>query len=375
MSSLGAVCAIGLLAAACGGGGGTGEDADGTADSATGNGATGDTAERTFDPSLLPTTPVNPALLIDNGLADIGGDGTPSNPALDLDSIVDECSVIDAATVTTIVRSANTLGSSFDFTRETTPRASCLYRSDTHAVEIFVHRADALNNDFMQALNWIGGEVSTRPGGAGGAATLYSEDSFDIVTFYAARAEGNGWAVVVSNVGGTGMLVGADEEEGWGDLALAALDGVVDLDPGDAAPTPSDDGSAKAAPNEGPCGVYEPEDLAGAFAIDFAEENEGIATECLWRSSDSSVTIGLNVGPSGEGPDWFGATEDVGGGVYLPEFGNEAVYSGNGQLYRLSVYVRTEAYGLEPYEGGGARDRDSQPMVDALVANLIERTS
>ena len=46
-----------------------------------------------------------------------------------------------------------------------------------------------------------------------------------------------------------------------------------------------------------------------------------------------------------------------------------------GLIKEIPKFSKLALSRLEPYEFGGARDRNTQPMVDALVANLIERTS
>ncbi len=358
-------CAGALLVAACGGGGGDSSDAGGAADPA--GSASASAAGATFDQTLLPTTPVDPGIL--TVVEDTTGSG---NGAWALESVVDECSTIDATTVTSIVTNADTLGVSYDFAAETFGRASCLFKSETHGIEIFVNRADAIDDDLMEELNGFGGEVSTRPGGAGEAATLYFEDSFDLVTFYAARAERNGWAVVVINHGGTGVLGGGDEEDdAWGDLALAALDGVADSDP----PAGETETAIQADPD--PCAVYDPSELGAALETELTEtfHDDDRSPDCTWKNGDDTVEVRLSLGPASEGLGWFGATEATGDGVYRLDFGNGSVVFRDGLLFQVVVAVRTDAYGLEPYEFGGVNDRDTQPLVDALVANIIERTS
>jgi hypothetical protein len=341
-------------------------DTDGGGNDDASTGPAGALEGATFDPSLLPTTPIDVRWLAGSPNERSG----PPDPVADLESAIDDCSAIDAATVTEIVSGSDTLGLEYDFTA-VPGRASCTFDSPPHAIRLFVNRADDLDEDLIAALNWLGGDVSSRPGGTGDGATLYFEDSFDVVTFFAARAERDGWAAVVTNSGGTGMLESDDEYDGWGDLAMAALANVAGTDP------PSGEPGSDTGIGPDPCALYEPGELGAAFGVSLDEDlfDDDETPGCRWITNDEAVVISISVGDPSEGPEWFRAAEATAEGVYRAEFGNGAVVAGDDRLYQVIVVVRRDAYGLESYEFGGVDDRDTQPIVDELVANIIERTS
>ncbi len=325
-----------------------------------------DLSSASFDPSLLSAAPVDPGLL----LAVDGARTAAPGPIDELEAIVDQCSALPAATVTEIVSAADTLGLTYEFAASASSRASCRYTSDPHAIEVFVNRADALDRDVVEDLNFLGGEVTSQPSGG---AELYFEDSFGAETFFAARAERDGWAVLVGNLGGTGMLESEEEYVGWANLALAALDGATALGAVDGFTAPPEDASASGAR---PCEVYSAEELSAVFGIALNEEPSPDGRPlCTWRSGDEAVVVSLLAYSPEEDLGFDGVPEAAGDGIYPAAFGNGSIVIDTPQRYQVSVTVRREAYGLERSEFGGVDERDTQPLVDALVANLVERTS
>ncbi len=316
-----------------------------------------------FDVSALPTAPISAALLTMGASESANGD-LP-------EPLVEACSVLDSPTVDTIVSSYDALGLTFDFSEIVNEGASCLYRSDTHALRVTVHGADVLNEAFIESQNFLGGDVTSEPALSDPSATIYFEDSFGAVTPFAARAEREGLAVVVTNSGGTGILSVPDEQDGLADIALAALDNVIAEG---VTPVPLD-ASPEAPSKPDPCAVYTEGELSKAFGtpLGLVPVNETTLPSCVWENGDRTVTVTIQSGIAGEDQSYFQAETPLGDGIYSQGFGSEAVVATPEVLFQVRVVVQGELYGLEVSEFGGVEQRETQPIVDVLVANLLER--
>jgi hypothetical protein len=94
---------------------------------------------------------------------------------------------------------------------------------------------------------------------------------------------------------------------------------------------------------------------------------------CVWENGDRTVTVTIQSGIAGEDQTYFQAETSLGDGIYSQGFGSEAVVAMPGVLFQVRVVVQGELYGLEVSEFGGVEQRETQPIVDVLVANLLDR--
>lgn len=368
-----ALSAVALAASACSGG----DDGDGAAGNTTvvesgsadsgndssgsggGTGAPTPTAAFTFDGSALTATPLAAGVLTLHGASANGGVVAPAAPA----ALVDSCAAIDAATVSAIVSEADSSGTAYAFSSEA-DGATCLFRDDTHLIGVTVQHPDVLGDAYIESRNSFGGEISSREAGG---ATLYFDDAFDIVTFFAARAADSDFAVVVTNDGGTGVLGFEEEEIGWQRLAETALAGA----PSAGAPSTEAGAAGELAPTD-VCSAFEIADLNAAFDAEFIERVREPGT-CIWATSDDVILIRMSAVRLGTTADDYFELVDAGDGVFSESqgFGTYGIDGNNSFL--VGVEVVTDRYGLPPLADGLPGQVNATPIAEEMVRNLLDR--
>lgn len=369
---LAALTALALVASACGGGddGAAGDaiagdaavDSGGIDTGGNDSGSTGaatPTEPFTFDGSALTATPLPTGVLSLHG--DSANGGVPAPPAPE--PVVDSCAVIDAAALSAIVSDADNSGNAYSFTSKV-DGATCLFEDDTHVIGVTVSRPDLLDQAYVESRNFFGGEITSREAGA---ATLYFDDAFDIVTFFAARAGDGDFAVVVTNDGGTGVLAFEEEEVGWQRIAEAALAGAPSAGP----PTEEASAASELAPTN-MCSAFEISDLNAAFDAEFIERLREPAA-CVWATSDEVIWVRMTAIRLGVTADDYAELVDAGSGVFSNDRGLQTYGLDGNNTFQVSVEITTDRYGLTPMAEGLPGQVDATLIAEQMVRNLLDR--
>jgi len=330
-----------------------------------------------FDASGLPTTPIDPAWLTAGpASAFVGIPDQATWP----DPIVDPCAAIDAATVGAIATSYDAFGREYPFVAESLG-SRCRFTADTHVVDVGVHTPDALSRSFTESLPLAPGAITARTSSTAGDIEIFSDDAFGIDTLFATRGERGSWAVVVFNAGGTGLMAFSDEEEGWAEIADAALTGAQSLTPGAATSTATEgdvetDTGATAAPD--PCAVYTPDELITVFGGVPLEETES-EFGCSWAvpwERERFASLIVNLSPldlaTAEGDVGSGIYNDLGNGIHASDRANGTVVIRDSFAFRVGVTVLAEAYDLQPVPDN-EEFYNARELEEVLVANILTR--
>ncbi len=302
MSRLSVLLFITLLAAGCGG-----SDSAGTADEipdATISDADfgPEPREEDFlgtldtDPSALNTNPVTPAdfAVAPRGEREVAPGITP---------VVDTCAALSGAELASIVEAAaerDAFGGDYPFDDGTPSGAACTYASDTHRLTVIIGSADQVTSDAGNGAVMVPimGEVTGSDWAGNSDVTLFSEDSFDLNTFFAAHYVTGDYGVVVNNSGGTGLDPAGDGAL-FAKIAVAAGNGAASA-PG---PSAADEGSAVVTTAD-LCGLYSQAELEAFLGIHLGEatslSDTGVEA-CYWSDDNPTQrTIRIDAGAPGE---------------------------------------------------------------------------